>query len=263
MHYLVLILGYKRQRDFVGRYIRQAQRAAWGEEGKPNALKGVRGLGVGVAGPGAEEAEGATVIDDDYEVTEAPRNRRERRAQEKETRKGKKEKGKKRDRSRSVDPSGTVTPSDSGQGASAPVAGTVTPAPGPKKQVEAENGKLLVVDSEGKVFLEEEDEERGESQLFLLDPEEIEKPTFKQTVLWRLPVWVAGTIRDKVKGEEKGVKGGEGKGQVEREVEEEEMGDVIVVSKEEGMNGGKASVNGETDLGGSGKKSKKRTKGKK
>ena len=262
VHYIVLILGYKRQRDFVGRYIRQAQRAAWGDEGKTSILRNVRGLG---GNDEPDEAEGATVIDEDYDVPDAPRNRRERRQAEKESRM-KKKKDRARDRSVSADPRGTATPSEAG---GEPVAaGNVTPAPGPKKQVEAENGKVLVVDSQGKVFLEEEDEESGESRLFLLDPEEIERPTFKQTVLWRLPVWVAGLVRERVKGTkgpegEDKQQGGHVKETAVEEGSEEYMGDVIVVSKEEVLNGGKASVNGAVDVGGgNGKKGRKR-KGKK
>ena len=266
MHYIVLILGYKRQRDFVGRYIRQAQKAAWGDEGKTSILRNVRGLG----GKDEEEKEGATVIDEDYDLPDAPRNRRERRQQDRETRQ-KKKKSKGRERSVSADPRGTATPSEAGgEGLAPAAAGNVTPAPGPKKQVEAENGKVLVVDSEGKVFLEEEDEESGESQLFLLDPEEIERPSFKQTVLWRLPVWVAGLVRERVKGTnaESGEKGSKHvkENAVEEGSEEDSMGDVIVVSKEEGLNGGKASVNGNVDVGenGNGKKGNgKKRKGKK
>ena len=249
VHYIVLILGYKRQRDFVNRYIHSAQKAAWGEDGKPSALRNVKGLA-------NEEEEGATVIDDDYEVSEAPRNRRERREQEKENKRKKKEKEKGKKRDQSTDPSGTSTPMEGNvqtvQSLPSPVAGAVMPAPGPKKQVEAENGKVLVVDSEGKVFLEEEDEETGESQLFLLDPEEIERPSFKQTVLWRLPFWMWEKTRERVLGrkvvEEEGV-------EAEVAGEEEDLGDVIVVKEEEKMNG---EANGATG----GKKARKR-KGKK
>ena len=53
----------------------------------------------------------------------------------------------------------------------------------------AENGKVLIVDSVGNVFLEEEDED-GVTQEFLLDGDEIARPTIKDTALYRLPLWV-------------------------------------------------------------------------
>ena len=250
-HYIALVLGYYRQRDFVKRYIGQAQKAAWGEEGKPSALRNIRGLGAA-----KEEEEGATVIDDDYEVQEAPRNRRERRLQEKENKKKRKD----RDRSRSVDPSSSAATTRETEVTAPVAAGTAAPAPGPKKQVEAENGKILVVDSEGKVFLEEEDEESGDTQLFLLDPEEIERPTYKQTVLWRLPVWLFGLARRRFSGQKQ-------KGEVEEtedspaDAEWEEIENVIEIKEEEVGNASAAKgnlANGDVDAGAIGKKARKR-----
>ena len=251
VHYIVLVLGYKRQRDFVKRYIGTAQKAAWGEERKQSALRNVTGLGAG-----NDDEEGATVIDEDYEVPEAPRNRRERREQEKEAKRKKKEKERKRDRS--TDPSGTSTPYEgnvqSVDSLSSPVAGGVTPAPGPKKQVEAENGKILVVDSQGKVFLEEEDEETGESQLFLLDPEEIERPSFKQTVLWRLPVWAYALVKERVSKKDQTAQeeAADQKPTLDGTPEGEwEDGDTIIVQEE-------GKLNGEATPASGGKKARKR-----
>jgi len=46
----------------------------------------------------------------------------------------------------------------------------------------------LIVDSVGNVFLEETDDE-GETHEFLIDINEIQKPTVKDTVLVQLPLW--------------------------------------------------------------------------
>jgi len=92
-------------------------------------------------------------------------NRKMRRMQERESRKeaNKEERGSgrraKRVQKASPAASGTATPQVQGQGAG-PV--------GPKKRVVAENGKVLVVDSMGDVYLEEEDED-GNVAEYLLD----------------------------------------------------------------------------------------------
>ncbi|PHH86732.1 hypothetical protein CDD83_9819 [Cordyceps sp. RAO-2017] len=59
---------------------------------------------------------------------------------------------------------------------------------GVRKRVVAENGKILVVDSQGDVFLEGEDED-GNVHEFLLDPDELHQPTFKDTAVVRVPMW--------------------------------------------------------------------------
>ncbi|GKT89366.1 LOW QUALITY PROTEIN: DnaJ domain-containing protein [Colletotrichum tofieldiae] len=59
---------------------------------------------------------------------------------------------------------------------------------GSKKRVVAENGKILVVDSVGDVYLEEQDED-GNTEQYLLDPNELPQPTIRDTALVRLPVW--------------------------------------------------------------------------
>lgn len=196
---MALVLGARRQREFVERYVREARVAAWGEEkaGLGSALAGVKGLGegVGVETPLAKEQ------DADAGAGGQALNRRERRLQEKGA---KKDKTKERRGAGSGRPSGTSTPAEPAVNAD----GDAAPAAGPKRRVQAENGKVLVVDARGDVFLEEEDEE-GETRLFLLDPEEIRKPSFKQTVLWRLPAWVYGTVREKVLGAKAGSVGGD------------------------------------------------------
>ncbi|KAK5020787.1 hypothetical protein LTR60_000241 [Cryomyces antarcticus] len=75
-------------------------------------------------------------------------------------------------------------------GISTPVEAVITDGgpTGAKKRVVAENGKVLIVDSVGNVFLEEETEE-GQKHEFLLDVEEIPRPTIFDTGLFRLPLY--------------------------------------------------------------------------
>lgn len=140
-HWLALYLGWKRQKEFVGRYVKFARHAAWGEVGVPGVenLGGVGNASQVVGGTVGEELEPGQVV-----------NRRQRRLQEKE---GRKDKDKSRKRPKGA--SGTSTP-------------VGERAIGAKKRVVAENGKILVVDSSGNVFLEQADEE-GEMHEFLLD----------------------------------------------------------------------------------------------
>jgi len=173
-HYGVLMLSWKRQREFVERYIRHARKTAWGDETGIMGIPGVDAMG------GVEVPSTATGQDDGGVAL----NRRQKRLQEREAKKGKDNK-----RPRSAQRSGTHTPLD-----------VDPPVPqGQKKRVEAENGKTLLVDSVGNVYLEEEDKE-GKKEQFLLDPDEIVKPTFKQTVLYRLPVWTYHKLRVRIVG---------------------------------------------------------------
>ncbi|KAH8147338.1 uncharacterized protein LAJ45_08494 [Morchella importuna] len=70
--------------------------------------------------------------------------------------------------------------------------GTSTPVPGPKgagkRKVVAENGKILIVDSAGNVFLEAKDED-GNNAHYPLDTNDIEGPKVRNTFLIRLPMW--------------------------------------------------------------------------
>ncbi|KAI9814093.1 MAG: hypothetical protein M1832_005981 [Thelocarpon impressellum] len=160
-HYGALYLSWKRQRDFVGRYIRHARRAAWGDE---LGVKGIPGVGPSTAPASVASEKGGDMGMQNL-------NRRQRRMQEKES---KKSKGGPKD--------GTSTPVE----VVAPAASGPT---GEKKRVTAENGKVLIVDSLGNVYMEQENED-GESEEYLLDVEEIPKPTIRQTALVRLPVWL-------------------------------------------------------------------------
>lgn len=145
VHYLILYMSWKRQKEFVDRYIKFARNAAWGG-----------GLGV----PNVEAAPApppAPAPEEEEEAPPMPRNRRERRMYEKESRR---EEGKPAvKKTRKVRP----TQADSQEAAVA-----ASGPSGARKRVVAENGKVLVVDSLGDVYLEGEDEE-GNIGEFLLD----------------------------------------------------------------------------------------------
>lgn len=168
-HYVALRVAYKNQRAFMERYIKQARKTAWGNE---SGIAGLANLGAGpVNVPPPPEPEA-----DPY----ANLNRRQKRELDKQNKKD----GKK---------GGTSKPS-AGRvlGTGEPVAAT-TPQ-GQRKQVTAENGKQLLVDSVGNVFLleEVEDPDTGEvtTEEFLLDLDEIHEPTFRDTAVVRFPMWL-------------------------------------------------------------------------
>lgn len=161
-HYAALVLGWKRQREFVDRYIRQARRAAWGDE------LGIRGI------PGIDSVDSTAPVaaPEGGDAGAVSMNRRQKRMMEKENRKESKKGNKPASRS-----AGTSTPT------------TETAGPtGDRKRVIAENGKVLIVDSIGNVFLEEETED-GELQEFLLDIDELQRPTIRDTLLFSFPAW--------------------------------------------------------------------------
>lgn len=131
-------MSWKRQKEFVERYIKFARHAAWGEN-----------LGIpGLDGTATPPASGG----DDSDAMAQPMNRKQRRMQEKDNKKDKSEKKTKGIKAAKVSPVAT------------PPSGST----GPRKRVVAENGKVLVVDSVGNVYLEQVDED-GETQEFLLD----------------------------------------------------------------------------------------------
>lgn len=158
-HYIALYMSWKRQREFVERYIKFARHAAWGEN-----------LGVNVPGVDGQAAAAPTPppppppqqMYQDDEGRAMPMNRKMRRMQERDAKKdsGKDASGRKGRRVRpSPSASGSATPQPQPQG-SGPT--------GTKKRVVAENGKVLVVDSLGDVYLEQEDED-GKTAEYLLD----------------------------------------------------------------------------------------------
>lgn len=138
-HWLALYLSWKRQQEFVGRYIRFARNAAWGDN------LNIPGLdGAGTATP-------PVVSGDEADPSAQLLNRRQRRMQEKDM---KKDKSDKKPKTKAAKASPAATP---------PAGAT-----GPRKRVVAENGKILVVDAVGNVYLEQVDED-GDTQQFLLD----------------------------------------------------------------------------------------------
>lgn len=182
-HYVFLYMSWKRQQDFVGRYIKFARHSAWGDT-----------LNI----PGLDDSGTATppvaTGDSEAEAAPIPRNRKERRLMEKEERKEKPDKKSKLAKAAKASPADTP-----------PIGAT-----GRKKRVQAENGKMLIVDSVGNVFLEQRDE-NGQMQEFLLDvsypfcapsqllkiaPQinELPAPTIKDTALYRLPLWTVGRL---------------------------------------------------------------------
>ncbi|KAH6650360.1 hypothetical protein F5144DRAFT_42422 [Chaetomium tenue] len=174
-HYLALYMSWKRQREFVERYIKFARHAAWGDN-----------LGINVPGIDAQPAAAPATpppqqqMYEDEQGRAMPMNRKMRRMQERDAKKDDKSAGRKTRRGRpSPAASGSATPLPEPQG-SGPT--------GSKKRVVAENGKILVVDSLGDVYLEQEDED-GKVAEFLLDPNELARPTFKDTAVVRLPLW--------------------------------------------------------------------------
>lgn len=181
MHYGAMYISWKRQREFVQRYVTHARKMAWGNETGIPGIPGINGTASAVAPPPLPEEEN--------EAYTGPLNRRQKRMQEKDS--------KKKDTTR-------VAKTARSRGISKPVDAQAMEGPqGSKKKVIAENGKVLIVDSLGNVYLEDETAE-GERHEFLLDPDEIPKPTIMQTALLRLPVWLfnqtAGRAIDKFSG---------------------------------------------------------------
>ncbi|KAL5415548.1 hypothetical protein PMIN03_002672 [Paraphaeosphaeria minitans] len=177
VHYYALVMGWKRRREFVQRYIRHARRTAWGDESGINGIPDVDTPPVNTENWGDDSDEAPQEM--------APMNRRQKRAMEKENKKDKKSIVAKKARS---------------SGISTPVEAKLTSGPqGAKKRIVADNGKVLVVDSAGNVFLEEESDE-GLKQEFLLDPDEEPKPSIFDTMLFKLPKYAYNQTVGRVLG---------------------------------------------------------------
>ena len=179
VHYVAMYVSWQRQQDYAERIIRDARRSAWGDD---SGLRGIPGIDSATAGTTATPS--ASLAQENGAVVY---NRRQKRMQERENKREKDKKSSKGSRQ-----SGTSTPtpleSESEQGPQ-----------GAKKRVQAPNGKVLIVDSMGNVYVQEEDE-NGEKIELLLDPGEIPKPTFRQTVLFRLPLWTYHKIQSRIAG---------------------------------------------------------------
>jgi len=161
-HYIALYMGWKRQREFVERYIKFARHAAWGENLGIN-LPGVDGVPARL--PAA--APPPPPLDDDDRAAAMPMNRKQRRLQERDAKREAAKEGTKRGR---LGRAAAAAAAGSGSGSATPTpqqphAGGPT---GSRKRVVAENGKVLVVDSLGDVYLEQEDGD-GNVAEFLLD----------------------------------------------------------------------------------------------
>lgn len=152
VHYAALFLSYKRHREFVTRYIKHARRMAWGDEGSIGAIPGLEDGG---ASPAAAAASGS-----DSQQESMQWNRKQKREMERQKKKEGKNPVKSAKAAEKARTEGISTPIE----AESPTMGPV----GAKKRTVAENGKVLIVDSVGNVFLEQETEEGGRQE-FLLD----------------------------------------------------------------------------------------------
>ncbi|KAI1151705.1 hypothetical protein F4825DRAFT_349188 [Nemania diffusa] len=196
-HYIALYMSWRRQREFVERYIKFARHAAWGDN------FAIPGLDAAAATPGAATPppQPQTGGDDEQQQQQQQPpialNRKQRRFQERETRKESGKDGKRSSRTKagrsSQQASGSATPVPQAQAQAGPG------PTGAKKRIVAENGKILVVDSLGDVYLEQEDSE-GTVHEFLLDPNELPPPTWKDTALYKLPGWLYAFTTRKVTG---------------------------------------------------------------
>ncbi|KAK5122421.1 hypothetical protein LTR85_004005 [Meristemomyces frigidus] len=185
-HYAALYLSWKRQREFVERYIKHARRMAWGDEGGIGAIPGL----------GGPTSNGTPPPQPPNSDESMQWNRKQKRMMEKEKRK----------ESKAPVKSAKAAEKAKTEGISTPQEAEITSGPvGAKKRTRAENGKILIVDSVGNVFLEEETEE-GATQEFLLDvsksptimfhealltdlqPDEVPRPSISDTFLVRGPV---------------------------------------------------------------------------
>lgn len=153
-HYGLLWVSWRRQREFVERYIKHARRMAWGDNGN---FANIPGLG---SGQTLGSSISTSTTDAQAESEDSMRwNRKQKRAMEKEKKK------EARNPIKNVKAAETAKK----EGISTPVEAETNIGPvGAKKRTRAENGKVLIVDSVGSVFLEEETEE-GEVHEYLLD----------------------------------------------------------------------------------------------
>ncbi|KAF2810077.1 uncharacterized protein BDZ99DRAFT_358397, partial [Mytilinidion resinicola] len=164
IHYIFLVQSWTRRRAFAESYIRHARRMAWGDD---SGIAGIPGANGTPASQGWE-----TPSNGDEPQESVVMNRRQKRNQEKESRKAK---------------NGKAAKGAKSSGISTPVEAVLTSGPvGAKKRVVAENGKVLIVDSVGNVYIEEKTGE-GKTVEYLLDIDEMRKPTFYDTGLWKLP----------------------------------------------------------------------------
>ncbi|RPB24874.1 hypothetical protein L211DRAFT_861750 [Terfezia boudieri ATCC MYA-4762] len=165
-HWVYLWLNARQQRKFFEGFLREARVSAWGNAGVPGLAEVNKKEVAAVAA--------AAVASPDGDVQqEGPRNRKERRFQKKASRK---------------DTSAEAN-DDNDSGTSTPAPQIIGSAGAGRRKVVAGNGKVLIVNSTGEVFLVEENED-GEEVESPLDINEIQGPSWKDTAVVRLPMWV-------------------------------------------------------------------------
>lgn len=146
-HYLLLLTSWKRDQEFIQRQISYGRRMAWGDAGIPGLDSLTSGSGTATPVPAADES-------DAQMQQQIPRNRRERRMADKMEAKDTKKDIKK--------------PKAAKVAKASPVATPPSGAAGPKRKVVAQNGRILVVDTVGNVYMEQKDED-GEIHELLLN----------------------------------------------------------------------------------------------
>jgi hypothetical protein len=171
VHYAALYVSWRRQHEFLDRYIRHARRTAWGDEmfGASGAIPGLSGTGSDVGATSTAAAAGGEGND-----VAMAYNRKQKRAMDKEKRKDAKNPGKAASKKAAEEKQKARAAVLSGAAAEEEIeeeeyddVPAVKPV-GAKKRTVAENGKVLIVDSVGNVFLEETTAE-GVRQELLLD----------------------------------------------------------------------------------------------
>jgi curved DNA-binding protein CbpA len=152
VHYFALYMSWKQRRAFVERYIRHARKTAWGDE---SAIQGIPGVDSAATNVPVNSQQFDNAEEEEKEPEFIPRNRKEARAWEKDQRKN----SKKPAAVKKARTAGISTPKE---------AELVSGPQGAKRRIVGQNGKVLIVDSVGNVFLEEETED-GMKGEFLLD----------------------------------------------------------------------------------------------
>lgn len=156
VHYVTLYMNYRNHREYVERFIERARRTAWGD-----SMASIPGIDAGQSNGSTPRSQTP-----DNEEQSMQWNRKQKRAMEKEKRKGGANGAAKNNNN------SRLAEKAKNEGVSTPIEAELTSGPvGAKKRTIAENGKILIVDSVGNVYLEEQTEE-GQTHEFLLDVSE-------------------------------------------------------------------------------------------
>lgn len=180
VHYGIMVLNYRQHKSFVERTIKKARKSAFGDDSSLVGIPGIDSVGETVTATAA-----APTPEPEEDGAPEPRNRKERRMMEKMQ--AKEKSGKNGKSASKKKPMAKPSAAD-------PDAPKI-----PKKRVQAANGKVLLVANDGQVYIEGEDEE-GNREEHLLDPEAIDTPSFSQTALVRAPFWLAEFVQNKISG---------------------------------------------------------------